>query len=159
MGGECLNVELVERATDEARALVASLDAELSVGYAPEHQHGYDIERVFQPDVKFFIVRLDGEAVGCGAVGLDEEVAELKRMYVRPEMRGRGAVQALLARLEAEALAHGYARLALETGDTLLSAHRVYERAGFKRCGAFGHYLALEPHRIARSVFMDKAIG
>jgi putative acetyltransferase len=104
-------------------------------------------------------VRLAGAAVGCGAIGFDEGFAELKRMYVRPKMRGLGAVQALLQRLEEEAAARGVALLRLETGDTLHAAHKVYERAGFKRCGAFGHYLTLEPHRIARSVFMEKKIG
>ncbi|MEQ1868365.1 MAG: GNAT family N-acetyltransferase, partial [Micropepsaceae bacterium] len=108
---------------------------------------------------RFFSVRLEGAAVGCGAVGFDDGFAELKRMYVLPAMRGRGVVQALLARLETEAVAHGYRRLMLETGDTLLPALRVYERAGFRRCGAFGHYAVLEPHRIVRSVFMEKSIG
>lgn len=159
MSAANLRVERVERATDEVRDLIRDLDAELMQDYEPEQRHGYDVERVFQPDVRFFIVRLDGAAVGCGAVGFDDGFAELKRMFVRPAMRGRGVVQVLLERLEAEAVVHGYRRLMLETGDTLFPAMKVYERAGFRRCGAFGHYAALEPHRIVRSVFMEKAIG
>jgi putative acetyltransferase len=64
----------------------------------------------------------------------------------------------VIAQLEAEAKARGVTRLLLETGDVLHAALRVYERAGFKRCGAFGDYLALPAHTIERSVFFEKHI-
>ena len=152
-------VERVETATDEARALIAALEAELSGTYAAEQRHGLNVEQVFQPGVRFFIARLDGAAAGCGAIGLFDGFVELKRMYVRPEIRGRGVVHAILARLEAEAKALGYARVLLETGDVLHAAHRVYERAGYRRCDAFGDYIGMLPHTIARSVFMEKSIA
>ena len=154
-----LVVERVEKATDEARLLITTLENELSGTYAAEQRHGLNIEQVFQPSVRFFIARLDGVAAGCGAIGLYDGFAELKRMYVRPEMRGLGVVQAVLARLEAEAAAQGYSRVTLETGDVLHAAHKVYERAGYRRCGAFGDYVSMPPHTIERSVFMEKRIG
>jgi GNAT superfamily N-acetyltransferase len=47
------------------------------------------------PDGLFLLARLDGEAVGCGAIRtLDPETAEIKRMWVDPTVRGRGIAAA-----------------------------------------------------------------
>lgn len=151
-------LERVREATDEARALLGELDAELGEAYEPEQRHAITLERVFQPDVAFFVVKLDGVAIGCGGVAYDDGFAELKRMFVRPAMRGRGAVQALIARLEREAATRGYHRVAIETGDEQVAAIIVYERAGYRRCAAFGAYCALPHERIVRSVFLEKRL-
>jgi putative acetyltransferase len=153
-----LTLELTDRPTDDARTLIDELESELAGDFAPEQRHGLSIERVFQPHILFYIARLDGEPVGCGGVAFDDGFAEIKRMYVRPGVRGRDVAQAVLARLEAEAKARGVKRLTLETGDVLHAAIRVYERAGFTRCAAFGDYLKLAPNTIARSVFLEKRI-
>ncbi len=152
-------VERVESATAEARALITALEDELSGQYELHQRHGLSIEQVFQPGIRFFVARVEGVAAGCGAIACDDGFAELKRMYVRREMRGRGVVQALLARLEAEARSQGYPRLTLETGDELHAAIKIYERAGFRRCGAFGAYATKPPHTIERSLFFEKRIG
>jgi len=132
---------------------------ELSGPYAAEQRHGLSVERVFQPNILFLIAVLDGDPVGCGGVAFGDGFAELKRMYVRDRARGNGVAQALVARLEAEAVERGYKRLTLETGDVLHAAIRLYERAGFTGCAAFGDYLTLAPHTIARSLFFEKRIG
>jgi putative acetyltransferase len=79
-------------------------------------------------------------------------------MYVRPSARGTGVARAVLARLEQEARANGYRHLMLETGDDLAAAHRLYERAGFRRCEVFGPYRAMRPHQIERSWFFEKLL-
>ncbi len=154
-----ITLERIDQATPEARLLVNELEAELSGPFTCEQRHGLRLEQLFRPNIVFFIAWLDGKAVGCGGIAFEDGFAELKRMYVRPAARGHGAVQALLKRLEAEASARGYDRLMLETGDVLYAAIRVYERAGFKRCAAFGAYRALAPHTIERSLFFEKRIG
>jgi putative acetyltransferase len=154
-----LVIEYVERPTDDARALIAELDAELDAIYVPQQRHGLSVERVFRPRLLFFVARLDGEPVGCGGVAFEDGLAEVKRMYVRPRARGIGVGRAILARLEEEARGRGVRRLVLETGDAQIAAMRLYERAGFLRCGAFGAYLAMPPEAIARSVFFEKDIG
>jgi putative acetyltransferase len=153
-----LTIERATQPTDEARALIEELETELSGSYAAEQRHGLNLEQIFQPHILFFIARLDGDPVGCGGVALDDGFAELKRMFVRPKARGTGVAQAILAHLEAQARARGYQRLMLETGDVLKRAIRLYERAGFKRCAAFGHYKTLRPHTIARSLFFEKRL-
>ena len=154
-----ITVEHVPSPTPVVRALIGELDAELNADYPPEQRHGFSVERVFQPDVLFFIAHLDGEPAGCGAVALANGYGEVKRMYVRPHARGKNVAQAILDRLEQEARSRKVARLVLETGDVRHAAMRFYERAGFNRCGAFGPYLDMPPHAIERSVFYEKQLA
>jgi putative acetyltransferase len=148
----------VETPTDDVRLLIGELDAELSGAYPPENRHGLNLARLFQPNVMFFIARIGREAVGCGGVAVEDALAEVKRMYVRPLARGRGVARAILARLEAEARARRVSRLVLETGDAQQAAIRLYQRAGFTRCAAFGAYAKMPPDAIAHSVFFEKRI-
>jgi GNAT superfamily N-acetyltransferase len=83
----------------------------------------------------------DGTAVGCGALRfLGGAVAELKRMYVVREARGRGVSRQLLAELEAAALVRGWTTIRLETGPRQPEAIGLYERSGYRPIGAFGAY-------------------
>src|SRR5713226_4651380 len=96
-------IEHLAGPTQEARELIAELDAVLGAVYEPEQRHGLSIAQVFEPNVRFFIARLDEAAVGCGALALFDGYAEVKRMYTRKAARGRGVGKALLARIEQEA--------------------------------------------------------
>jgi putative acetyltransferase len=151
-------LERVTMPTDDARALIGALNTELAQGYEPHQQHGLSLDKLFQPHIAFFIARVGSEAVGCGGVAFDDGFAEVKRMYVRPSARGMGVAQAVLARLEQEACAKGYRHLMLETGDDLAAAHRLYVRAGFRRCEVFGPYRTMRPHQIERSWFFEKLL-
>ena len=151
-------IHQVDTPTDEARLLIEELEAELNGNYAAEQRHGLSVERVFQPGVVFFVAQLDGQPLGCGGVAFFDGLAEVKRMYVRPPARGRGVARAVLARLEEEARGRGVKRLVLETGDVQQDAIRLYERAGFTRCAAFGDYAAMPPDAIERSVFLEKQL-
>jgi len=153
-----LVLELVTTPTADARALIEELELELSGDYSAEQRHGYSVDKVFQPGIFFFIARLDGQPVGCGAIALENGWAEVKRMYVRTPHRGGRIGQQILARLEDEARARGVHHLVLETGDVLHPAIRLYERAGFTRCAAFGPYTAMPPQSIERSIFMEKRL-
>ncbi len=157
MGAE-VDVELVASATGDVRALIGELDQVLAAEYLPEQRHGLALAALFQPHIRFFVARLDGAAVGCGGVTLFDDFAEVKRMYVRETVRGRGVAQALLARIETEARAAGSVVLRLETGDRQAAALKFYARAGFTPCAAFGDYLAMPPEAIVTSIFMEKRI-
>jgi putative acetyltransferase len=145
--------------TEDVRSLVAELEASLAAEYPPEQRHGLALDALFRPHIRFFVAHRDGMAVGCGGVALCEDFAEVKRMYVRPAVRGSGIAEALLARIEATARGGGLARLCLETGDRQLAAIRVYERSGFVRCAAFGPYAAMAPAATSKSVFFEKHLG
>jgi len=151
----------IERAVDptsDVRELIAELDAVLGAVYKPHQRHGLSIEQVFQPNVRFFVARLGDAAVGCGAVALFDDYAEVKRMYTREAARGHGVAKALLTQIEREARDARKPVLRLETGTYQAAAIGLYEGCGFRPCGAFGNYAALPPHRIAASLFYEKPL-
>src|SRR5271165_1753326 len=148
-----LRIEVAPTATEEVRSLIGELETILSAEYPPEQRHGLALDAIFQPHIRFFLARLDGEAVGCGGAALFADFAEVKRMFVRDAARGRGVAQALLGRIELEARRAGLAVLRLETGDRQEAAMRLYVRAGFRRCPPFGDYAAMAPEAIGTSVF------
>ena len=84
-------------------------------------------------------VAWDGEdALGCVALNaLEPATAELKRMYVRPEARGRGVARRLSEHAIAVATARGYARLRLGTLPSMLAAQQLYESLGFVRIAPY----------------------
>jgi putative acetyltransferase len=153
-----VTIEPVPAPTREVEELLTELDEILAAAYAPEQRHALSINRLFQPDIRFYVARLDGEAMGCGGAALFEDYAEVKRMYARESARRRGIGKALLARLEAEARHAGKNLLRLETGIHQTAAIALYERWGFRRCGPFGHYAELPPNAIATSVFYEKPL-
>jgi ribosomal protein S18 acetylase RimI-like enzyme len=84
------------------------------------------------------VARSDGRAVACGAVKLsDPEVAEIKRMWVAPEARGRGLGGRMLDALEAHAVAAGKSLARLETNRSLVEAVAMYRRRGYREVPAF----------------------
>ncbi|MDQ6711922.1 MAG: GNAT family N-acetyltransferase [Candidatus Dormibacteraeota bacterium] len=138
----------------DAQQLVAALDAGLAELYPPEQRFGPNLKAQHLESGRgiFLVARDDGRAVGCGAIRLTDAVtAEVKRMYVQPDQRGKGVGQAVLARLEAAARQLGAQRLVLETGTYSPDALGLYRRAGFTQVDCWGEY-ATSP----TSVCMEK---
>lgn len=129
--------------TPDALALIGELDAVLEPLYPSESRHGFSVARLLADEVAFFVLRVGGQAAGCGGVKLvGSEYGELKRMYVRPHFRGRRLGEALLEHLAAYTRQNGIALLRLETGIHQHAALRLYEGAGFRRIPPFGPYTA-----------------
>jgi len=127
-----------------AAALIDVLNAEL-LGIYPEEgacHFRLDPDEVHVDRGAFLVARADGTPVGCGAIRkFDPATAELKRMYVAPEMRGRGIGRRVLAALELEGWRLGVQRLVLETGERQAEALALYTGAGFARIPPFGEYV------------------
>ncbi|MFI6371262.1 GNAT family N-acetyltransferase [Streptomyces sp. NPDC050546] len=73
--------------------------------------------------------------------------AELKRMYVVEQLRGRGLARRILAALEEDARAAGRTRMVLETGTKQPEAIALYTSSGYEPCGKFGYYRHYESSR------------
>jgi putative acetyltransferase len=127
----------------DARRLIDALDAHLASRYRPEQRFGPNVKpaQLAAGLGTFLVARVDGRAVGCGAVRLlDPATVEVKRMYVEPEVRGRGVAKELLAHLEAAGRELGARRSVLETGIYQDEAIGLYRRAGYTEVDCWGEY-------------------
>ena len=138
----------------EVSALIEALDAYAMALYPPESNHLLDIAALCDPAVTFLVARDGAQAVGCGALLRDPRGwGEIKRMYVRPDRRGRGIGRRVLTEIEGVACAAGAYLLRLETGIHNAEALALYRGAGFVECAPFGDYW---PDPL--SVFMQKRV-
>ena len=138
----------------DALALIALSEAELAALYPPEVRFAFSPEELTRAATRFYVAH-DELAVGCGGYAVVQHAggayAELKRMFVRAEARGRGIAARLLEVLEDGARAEGLPIMRLETGTDSPAAIRAYEKAGYVRRAAFGAYT-----ENGSSVFMEK---
>jgi GNAT superfamily N-acetyltransferase len=139
--------------TSDAVTLINELEAYLEPMYPQESRHGYSIEKLLAEDVAFFVLRDEGMAAACGGLQLYDDYAEVKRMFTRPQFRGRGFARQMLEHLAAYALSQERPLLRLETGIHQHDAIAFYERAGFQRIPPFGAY-----REDPLSLFFEKAL-
>jgi putative acetyltransferase len=141
----------------DIRALVARHLAGMHANSPPEAVHALDIDKLRAPGVTLWSAWLrDRELAGCGALKqLDDDRGEIKSMRVADAFLGRGFGRAILDHIVREARARSMRSLWLETGssDAFAPALRLYESAGFARCGPFDHYVD-----DGFSIFMTRAL-
>ncbi len=77
----------------------------------------------------------------AGELGMGgTRVAEIKRMFVRPDVQRRGLARRMLAHVEGDAVAAGHDLVVLGTGDRQPEAIALYESSGYRPVSGFGHY-------------------
>jgi GNAT superfamily N-acetyltransferase len=133
--------------------LVRLLDADLRVRDGAEHGFYAQFNKI--DAIKNVVLAYHDEiAVGCGAFKkYDYQTVEIKRMFVRPENRGRGAAVEILKELEAWAGELDYKFAILETGKKQPEAIRLYEKSGYGLIPNYGQYAGVE-----NSVCMKKSL-
>lgn len=153
-----MSIEIVEQRPDSSDALelLEGLDAELQAQpYPRESRHAFSVEKLIRENVAFFLARWKGRPAGCGGVKMfGTEYGEVKRMFVRPSVRGLGIGKAVLNRLEKHVRERKTPLLRLETGIHQVEAIGLYERFGFVRRPPFGDYQE-DPN----SVYFEKSIA
>jgi putative acetyltransferase len=87
------------------------------------------------PYGKLLLAEFEGELAGCVALHkLENEICEMKRLYLRPQFRGKGLGRALATRIIAEARDLGYSRLRLDTVESAMQdAVAMYLKLGFRK--------------------------
>ncbi len=136
--------------------LVHELDEMFRRLYPAESNHLIDVEHLAAPDVHFYVVRRDDEALGTGALWhRDSSYGEIKRIYIQPRARGLRLGRAMLRRLEDDARQSSLPLLRLETGVFQPEALGLFFAEGFVRCPAFADYPEQDPF----SIFMEKRLA
>ncbi len=138
-----LRIRLDDLSGEPTRRLIARHLAGMHASSPPGAVFALDADALREPGVTFWSAWIGDEIAGCGALKrLDAERGEIKSMRVADEFLGRGVGRALLDHLIREARSRGITSLWLETGTgaAFTPAHRLYETAGFTRCGPFGDY-------------------
>ena len=116
----------------------AELDARFETGFDASLSISADVSELVLPAGLLVIARRRGRAVGCGALKFHPGApAELKRMWVSPDVRGIGLGRQLLEELERLAREEGVEVLHLETNGSLHAAIQLYQSAGFEEVAAF----------------------
>ena len=91
------------------------------------------------PEGRLLLAQWEGQLAGCGALHLLEpEICEMKRLYLRPQFRGKGLGRVMAERLIADARQIGYQRMRLDTvGPVMKDAVAMYRRLGFKEIAPY----------------------
>jgi putative acetyltransferase len=147
---------LIRTDSDNAdfRELVVLLDRELQIRDGDEHSFYAQFNKIDK--IRHVVVAyFDEKAVGCGAFKeYADSVAEIKRMYVRPEWRGRGIAGKILSELEMWAKELNFSECVLETGWKQPEAVCLYQKSGYEIIPNYGQYAG-----VANSVCMKKSVS
>jgi putative acetyltransferase len=151
-----VRIETLDADADEVQDLIAASDAFYHGLYPAESNHLEAADDLKKPNVLFVGCRMDGMLVASGAAKLmrdDGCYAEIKRVFVLEQYRGRGLSGRIMRHLERELRARGIELFRLETGVRQPEALGLYRKLGYRERGPFGGYRA-DP----LSVFMEKAL-
>jgi len=91
------------------------------------------------PEGRLLLAKYEGQLAGCAALHkLDDSICEMKRLYLRPQFRGKGLGVALAERIIAEAHQIGYRRMRLDTVEPVMKdAVAMYHRLGFREIAPY----------------------
>lgn len=96
----------------------------------------------------------NGIALGCGAFKeLEPSIAEIKRMFVVPEGRGKGIATTILNELESWTKELNYTSCQLETSQKLENAIALYKKFGYKIIPNYGQYEGVESSICMKKIF------
>lgn len=133
------SIEPRDPADPDAVAAVVAYSAELDALLGPSSPTISDprLDDYRLPRGTFLVVVRDGEVLGCAGlrtITTEEhgEVAEIKRMWVSPALRGQGAGRALVERLHEQARGLGHRFVVLDSKRELADARRLYLAAGYE---------------------------
>ena len=103
------------------------------------------------PDGRLLLAEYDGRLAGCIALHrLEADICEMKRLYLRPEFRGKGLGRALAETIISEARRAGYTRMRLDTVEPVMkTAVEIYRKLGFKEIAPY------RPNPVAGTIYLE----
>lgn len=148
-----ISVQRTDSKNPDFILLVKELDQELAVTDGEDHAFYDQFNKL--DNIKYVVVLYqENNPVGCGALKKYEAgVAEIKRMYVKRENRGRGFASLILIELEKWVKELSFKKGILETGINQPEAIRLYKRNGYSLISNYGQYESMEKSFCFEKVF------
>jgi ribosomal protein S18 acetylase RimI-like enzyme len=107
-------------------------------GFDREADGTHDLDDYSPPAGVFLVAQISGEPVGCGGLRpFSPGIGEIKRMWVSPDVRGRGVGRTLLAALERAARERHLRAVRLDTHSSLEQALQLYRTSGYREIPRF----------------------
>lgn len=130
------NIQVIRELFDE---YAVSIGIDLTFqNFEQELIHIADI--YMPPDGALILAKRDGIPAGCvGLRKMEGRRCEMKRLYVRPEFRGKGLGKALCSRIILKGRQLGYREMLLDTLSTMTDAQALYRSHGFRETVPYYH--------------------
>lgn len=124
--------------------LVRLLDEDLAIRDGEDHAFYSQFNKTHM--IKHIIVAYNNDkAIGCGAIKkFDNTRAEIKRMFILPNFRGRGFASKILLELEKWAIELDFKKCILETGIKQPEAISLYSKNGYSLIPNYGQYTGVD---------------
>ena len=117
-----------------------------------------ELQIFLPPNGRLLLAYDDAAVAGCACVRtIGPQIAEIKRMYVRPAHRRRGIGRALVEAAIEEMRAAGYSALRLDSARFMADAHALYRSAGFREIAPYSESEIPEEFRV-HWVFMELSL-
>lgn len=117
-----------------------------------------ELAKFAPPHGRLLLAQYDNEIVGMACLRkLDQDSAEVKRMYAQQPFRGKGIGRSVIEQLIAEARQSGYARILLDSAGFMHAAHAMYRAAGFQEIEAY-QGSEIPPEFQGHWIFMEKSL-
>lgn len=150
------HIDEIKSLFSEYTAMLVSIDPSFSIYLDIQHydeEAGNPAAKYALPRGRLYLALHDGKAAGCITLRpLSDDRCELKRLYVRPQFRGKGIARMLCERILEEAEKTGYREIYLDTLPELSDAIRLYEKLGFTYTDCYND------SPLERTVFMKKVL-
>jgi putative acetyltransferase len=106
------------------------------------------------PSGRLLLAEYENQLAACGALRkLEPDICEMKRLYLRPNFRGKGLGRALAEQLLTEARAIGYSRMRLDTVEPIMKdAVALYRSLGFKEIAPY------RPNPIEGAMYLELSL-
>lgn len=117
-----------------------------------------ELELYQPPGGAFYFLEDEGSIIGmCALKKLNPEIGEIKRMYIKPNYRGKGYGKKMIEKLISRSKELGYSSIRLDTGPFMKQAQKVYRSSGFE---IIEEYEESEVPKEVREgwIFMEKKI-
>ncbi len=149
-----MEIETLDPEDPEVQTLIALSDKYYVKLYPAESNHLESSDDLKKSNGLFIGARIDDRLVASGAAKImrdDGIYAEIKRVFVIDQFRGRGLSHQIMHALENDLLRRGINLFRLETGTKQPEALGLYRKLGYLERAPFGTY-EIDPF----SVFMEK---